>query len=597
MSDPIQIIQKAAAAALQDIYGQTVEPQGLTLQETKKEFEGDFTLVTFPLARLKVGSPPQIAEALGQALTERLEAVEHYNVIKGFLNLTLSDRFWLQWLAEAQQAEDYFRSQLGRNQTVVVEYCSPNTNKPLHLGHLRNIVLGYAITQILEATGHHVVPTCLFNDRGTNISKSMYAYLRSDTQNTPDTAGMKGDKLVGDYYVAYAQRHKQEVEQLMEEKSLDPKNAEQQATTTQAINEMTLKWEVGDPETVALWKRMNSWVYAAFNDTFERLGVHFDRFYYESEVYQRGKETVAEGLEKGVFFRDEDGAVKVDLSEDGLDQKVLLRANGTSLYITQDLAIAADKFNEFGMDKSIYVVGNEQDYHFKVLFKILEKLDKPYAQGLFHLSYGMVDLPTGKMKSREGTTVEADDLMDEMIQKAAEETEKLGKTEGLSPADRANLHRQIGLGGLKFFLAKVDPKKRMLFDPKESIDMHGQTGTFVQYSYTRTASLSRKSGEVTAFSAQISPEEALTADERALILRIFRYREVLTEAAQGYNPSLLANYAYDLARDFNRFYGGEKIIQREKPQTSAFRLALAQMAGRAMQESLQLLGIEVPEQM
>jgi len=567
------------------------------VQETKKEFEGDFTLVTFPLARLKVGSPPQIGEAIGAKLQAEVEAIESYNVIKGFLNLKLSDAFWLQWLEDTSRDPAYFRSQQGQDQTVVVEYCSPNTNKPLHLGHLRNIILGYAVTEILQANGFTVIPTCLFNDRGTNISKSMYAYLQGGRQDDPETVGVKGDKLVGDYYVSYAQMHHDEVSRLMDEQGLDKKTAEKQASTVQAINEMTIKWEQGDPEVVNLWKRMNSWVYAAYEDTFQRLGVHFDRFYYESEVYQRGKESVQEGLEKGVFYRDEDGAVKVDLTPEGLDEKVLLRGNGTSLYITQDLAIAADKFNEFGMDKSIYVVGNEQDYHFKVLFKILEKLEKPYANGLFHLSYGMVDLPSGKMKSREGTTVEADDLMDDMIERAAAETEKLGKTEGLSEEELYDLHRKIGLGALKFFLAKVDPKKRMLFDPQESIDIHGQTATFIQYSYTRTAALRRKGEEVKAFSAQATPEDPLTVDERTLLLRIFRYREVLREAADSCNPSLLANYAYDLAREFNRFYSGDKILQSEKPRTSAYRYALAQLAGQAMSASLNLLGIEMPERM
>ena len=597
MTDPLQLIQAAAVAAIQDLYGQQVAPDSLTIQETKKEFEGDFTLVTFPLARLKVGSPPQIGEALGKAMVARIPELTGYNVIKGFLNLRFSDQFWLHWLATARTQADYFRSQQGEGQTVVVEYCSPNTNKPLHLGHLRNIILGYAVVEILRANGYTVIPTCLFNDRGTNISKSMYAYLQSDTRDTPESAGIKGDKLVGDYYVAYAQMHHEAVSKLTDEQGLDKKAAEQQAPTTQAINDLTIRWEDGDQEVVELWKRMNSWVYAAYDDTFHRLGVHFDRFYYESEVYQRGKGAVQEGLEMGVFYRDADGAVKVDLTPDGLDEKVLLRANGTSLYITQDLAIAADKFQEFGMDKSIYVVGNEQDYHFKVLFTILKKLGKPYAEGLFHLSYGMVDLPSGKMKSREGTTVEADDLMDEMIERAAAGTEELGKTDDMSPPELQELHRVIGLGGLKFFLAKVDPKKRMLFDPQESIDLHGQTATFIQYAYTRTAALQRKGQEIPAFSAEISPEDALTTDERALILRIFRYKDVLREAAASYNPSLLANYAYELARDFNRFYNGDKILQQEKPHTSAFRFALSQLAGEAMQQSLRLLGIEVPSRM
>jgi arginyl-tRNA synthetase len=597
MTDPVQLIQAAAVAAIHTLYGHTIAPEQMTVQETKKEFEGDFTLVTFPLARLKVGSPAEIGEALGQALQERIEAIDRYNVIKGFLNLRFHDAFWLRWLAETQQQATPFLHDRGQGQSVVVEYCSPNTNKPLHLGHLRNIILGYSVTEILRANGYQAIPTCLFNDRGTNISKSMYAYSQSGQQDSPEQAGIKGDKLVGDYYVAYSQLHHDAVSRLIDEQGLDRKTAEKQAETTQAINALTIRWEQGDPEVVSLWKRMNSWVYAAFTDTFQRLGVAFDRFYYESEVYQRGKESVQEGLDQGVFFQDEDGAVKVDLTGEGLDEKVLLRANGTSLYITQDLAIAADKFREFEMGKSIYVVGNEQDYHFKVLFAILDKLQKPYANGLFHLSYGMVDLPSGKMKSREGTTVEADDLMDEMIQRAAEETEKLGKTEGLSEAELTDLHRKIGLGALKFFLAKVDPKKRMLFDPQESIDIHGQTATFIQYSYTRTAALRRKGDEVQAYSAEISPEDPLTIDERALILRIFKYKEVLREAAATYNPSLLANYAYDLAREFNRFYSGEKILQSEKPQTSAFRYTLSQLAGQAMQESLRLLGIEMPERM
>lgn len=597
MLDPVVEIQKAAAAVIQDTFDQSVAPDSLTIQETKKEFEGDFTLVTFPLTRLRIGSPPQIAEKLGEELQSRLDMVESFNVIKGFLNLKLSDAFWLKWLSTVAQNDGFLQSQQGVGQKVVVEYCSPNTNKPLHLGHLRNIILGYSITQVLKANGYEVSPTCLFNDRGTNISKSMYAYLQSPNQNSPESAGVKGDKLVGDYYVSFANMHKEEVARLMEEKGLDKKAAEKEAATTQAINDLTIKWENGDPATVDLWKRMNSWVYAAYDDTFSRLGVKFDRFYYESEVYQRGKEVVQEGLDKGLFYQAEDGAIKVDLTEDGLDEKVLLRANGTSLYITQDLAIAKDKYDEFSMDKSIYVVGNEQDYHFKVLFTVLKKLEKPYAEGLFHLSYGMVDLPSGKMKSREGTTVEADDLMDEMIQKAAEETENLGKTEGLNADELSTLHRTIGLGALKFFLAKVDPKKRMLFDPKESIDIHGQTGTFVQYSYTRTASLLRKREEVAELTAETRLEDSLAPAERSLLLRIFRYREVLEEAAITYNPSLLANYAYEAARDFNKFYAGEKILQQDKPGTSAFRLTLSQMAGKVMKESLRLLGIEMPERM
>jgi len=597
MRNPVLDLQHAAAQAIKQLFDKEVVATDLTLQETKKEFEGDFTLVTFPLSRLRIGAPPQIAEAIGNQLVQDLAYVESYNVIKGFLNLKLTDAYWVGFLEEASTSSTFFQSEIGKGQSVVVEYCSPNTNKPLHLGHLRNIILGYSVNQILTAAGYETHPTCLFNDRGTNISKSMYAYLQAGKMDDPETAGVKGDKLVGDYYVSYAQLHKAEITRLMEEEGLDKEEAEKQAATTQAINEMTIKWEQGDEETVNLWKRMNSWVYAAYEDTFRELGVSFDRYFYESQVYQRGKETVEEGLASGVFFKDEDGAVKIDLTDEKLDTKVMLRANGTSLYVTQDLAIAADKYSDYKMDKSIYVVGNEQEYHFQVLFKVLEKLGKPYAKGLFHLSYGMVDLPSGKMKSREGTTVEADDLMAEMYQKVREESESLGKIDDLSEQERTELHRTLGLGALKYFLAKVDPKKRMLFDPKESIDLHGHTGPFIQYAYTRTASLQRRATDVAAFSGDNSLEQSLTADERILLRRLYKFQDTLTEAAENYNPALVANYVFELAKEFNRFYGGDKILQGEKPHTSSFRFTLSQFVGKAIKESLSLLGIEVPSRM
>ncbi|MCL4158863.1 UNVERIFIED_CONTAM: hypothetical protein GTU68_031392, partial [Idotea baltica] len=382
----------------------------MALQVTKKEFEGDFTLIVFPLSKFRLGAPHVVGEVLGQQLVERVEFISAFNVIKGFLNLSFSDSFWLNFLGTTLKDKHFFTNDQGKGKTVVVEFCSPNTNKPLHLGHLRNIILGYSLTQILQANGYTAIPTCLFNDRGTNISKSMYTWLDSGKEETPEMAGVKGDKLVGDYY-----------------KGVPKHEAEKQAPSMKAVHEMTVKWEEGDPEIRTLWKKMNSWVYDAYEDTFQRLGVKFDRYYYESEVYQRGRETVEEGLEKGIFSVTDDGAVEVDLTDAGLDKKTLLRSNGTTLYVTQDLAIAKDKFDEFQMEKSIYVVGNEQDYHFKALFAILDKLEKPYAKGLYHLSYGMVDLPSGKMKSREGTTVEADDLMDEMIQKAEQATLEQGK--------------------------------------------------------------------------------------------------------------------------------------------------------------------------
>ncbi|GAB4402588.1 MAG: arginine--tRNA ligase [Bacteroidia bacterium] len=590
-------IQAAAAAAIQDLYQVQIPAGDLVLQETKREFEGDFTLVVFPLTRYKLGNPQQIGEALGAALLARVDAIESFNVIKGFLNLKIADSWWLHFLAHARQMPDFFRLGDGAGQTVVVEYCSPNTNKPLHLGHLRNIVLGHALCQLLDACGYRVIPTCLFNDRGTNISKSMYAWQVAGKGDTPASAGTKGDKLVGDYYVAFARMLAREVGALQEQ-GLSKAEAEKQAPSMQAVHEMTLRWEAGDPDIRQLWAEMNGWVYAAFEQTFGRLGVHFDRYFYESEVYLRGKETVAEGLEKGVFFRDESGSVLVDLTAEGLDTKVLLRSNGTSLYITQDLAIAADKYEAYRMDKSIYVVGNEQDYHFNVLFKVLEKLEKPYARGLYHLSYGMVDLPSGKMKSREGTTVEADDLMDEMVATAAAETLKLGKTEGMQPEALQRLYEVLGIGALKFFLVKVDPKKRMLFDPAESIDMHGHTGPFIQSSYTRTASIIRKAGEAApVFDASLPLDEPLLESERNLLRMIFRYREVLREAASSYNPSLIANYCYELAREYNRFYHEAPVLRADSPQTSAFRFALSAFVGQTLREGMRLLGIDMPERM
>ena len=600
MTALIPELQAAAVAAIADLYGQTVPADEIVIQETKKEFEGDFTLVVFPLMRYKLGGgPAQVGEALGQALQARLPQVAGYNVIKGFLNISLTTDFWQGFLAQVQADPGHYRLALGAGQTVVVEYCSPNTNKPLHLGHLRNIVLGYALSRILEASGYRVYQTCLFNDRGTNISKSMHAWLQAGKQETPEMAGVKGDKLVGDYYVAFSKQFAAEVGGLIEQ-GMAKAEAEKVAPSMAAVHEMTVQWEAGDPAVRDLWSRMNRWVYAAFEDTFARLGVHFDHFYYESEVYQRGKETVAEGLEKGVFFREADGSVVVDLTDDGLDKKVLLRSNGTSLYITQDLAIAADKYEAYQMDRSIYVVGNEQDYHFKVLFKVLEKLGKSYAGGLYHLSYGMVDLPSGKMKSREGTTVEADDLMNEMIAQAEQETQKLGKTEGMSEDELQTLYATLGIGALKFYLVKVDPRKRMLFNPHESIDLHGQTAPFIQSSYTRTVSITRKAAEAgldLAYDPAGPLEEPVLEVERSLLRMIFRYPQVLQEAAQGYNPALIANYAYDLAKEYNRFYHEAPVLRAAQPGTSAFRFALSTQVGHTLREALSLLGIAMPERM
>lgn len=590
-------IQIAAAKAVMDAWNVEVLPEDLPVQETRKDFEGDFTLVVFPLTKHRIGSPQQIGETLGKALQEGVEEIESFNVVKGFLNLLLSEAYWRQFLNKNATEPGYYRQSVGKGKTVVVEYCSPNTNKPLHLGHLRNITLGYSLTQILAANGYKVIPTCLFNDRGTNISKSMHAWLVAGKEETPQQAGVKGDKLVGDYYVSFAKMLAAETAPLIEQ-GMSKKDAEKQSPSMQAVHNMTVKWEEGDQQIRDLWARMNGWVYEAFKDTFKRLGVHFDRFYYESEVYKRGKETVQEGLDKGIFYTNEDGSVEVDLTDEGMDKKTLLRSNGTTLYITQDLAIAEDKQREFNMDKSIYVVGNEQDYHFKVLFTILQKLGKPYGEGLFHLSYGMVDLPSGKMKSREGTTVEADDLMDEMVQKAAEESQKNpDKIQGMGAEELADLYEKLGVGALKYFLAKVDPKKRMLFDPNESIDLKGNTGPFIQYSYTRTQAVKRKAEDIPAFDPANAPEEPMLDSERTVLKLLYKYPEVLREAGEGYNPALIANYAYDLAREYNRFYHEGKILRSDFPHTSAFRFVLSGWVGDTLKEAMGLLGIQVPDRM
>ncbi len=591
-------IQKTAAAAIKDEYGVDIDPSILNIQETRKEFEGDFTLIVFPLAKYRLGAPPKIGEKLGILLQERLDYIADFNVIKGFLNLSLSAGYWQSFLARYQHEDGFFRNDIGVGQKVVVEYCSPNTNKPLHLGHLRNIILGYSMAEILKANGFHTNSVCLFNDRGTAICKSIYAWQKLGKNETPESSGRKGDVLVGDYYVAFSSILQEEIKELMKA-GLDKEEAEKTAPSNKAINEMLIKWEAGEAEIRKLWAKMNAWVYAAHNHTFERLGVSFDKFYYESEVYQLGKAAVEKGVETGAFYQKEDSSIWVDLTEGGLDHKLLLRSNGTSVYMTQDIAAAEIRYEDFQMDRSVYVVGNEQDYHFKVLFLTLQKLAKPYAEGLFHLSYGMVDLPTGKMKSREGTRVDADDLMDQMEETVKIATDELGKTEGMNQVELEDLYRKISLGALKFFLVKVDPKKRMLFNPQESIDLHGHTGPFIQYAYTRTPALKRKSEQLDlpTFNANLSLDTAMTKDERALLKRIFLFPSVLEEAAKSYNPALIANYAYELAKEYNRFYGGDKILHSELPHTSAFRFALSNFAGKTMKEAMRLLGIEMPEQM
>lgn len=591
----IPVLKHATAQALQAVYGLSLSANEVTVQPTRKEFEGDFTIVLFPFTRHKIGSPEEIGTKLGDYLVANEPMFSSYNLIKGFLNLTLADTFWRSFTAGSLSDTGFFLTEQGKGQKVVVEYCSPNTNKPLHLGHLRNIVLGDSLSRVLAANGFDVHPTCLFNDRGSNISKSMYGWKMYGNGETPENSGRKGDKIIGDAYVAFSKLVKQQIEELVNQ-GLTKEEAEKQAPANQAIHDMTVRWEQNDPEVRALWQQLNTWVYDAFEDTFRKLGIAFEKYYYESEVYLRGKETVAEGLNKGVFYQTEDGSIVCDLTDAGLDKKQMLRSNGTSLYITQDLAVAEEKFNQFGMDRSIYVVGNEQDYHFKVLFEVLKRLEVPYANGLFHLSYGMVNLPTGKMKSREGTTVEADDLLEELLTEVRKQSEELGKTEGMSDAEKAALHLTLALGALKFFLVKVDPKKAMVFNPAESIDLQGHTGPFIQYTYARINSLQNLGKEIPAFTPA-ETEEPIHEFERVLLQMLARYPEVLADAGREYNPALIANYAYDLAKEFNRFYQQVPILKGAAPATSAWRLALTRLTGTAIREAMGLLGIQVPERM
>jgi arginyl-tRNA synthetase len=598
MFDLNQELAQAAAQTIQDHYQVEIDPSVLNIQETKKNFEGDFTLVVFPLSRYKLGAPPQVAETLGKLLCERLDYIEQYNVVKGFLNLSLTEGFWRRFLDESAEDKAFFQLQAGDGQSVVVEYCSPNTNKPLHLGHLRNIVLGYSLTEILKANGYTVHPVCLYNDRGTAICKSMYAWQLSGKDESPESTGKKGDLLVGDYYVAFAQLLKKQVAELTEQ-GMTEEEAKKAAPANQAINEMLIQWENEDPEVRALWRKMNKWVYDAHMDTFKRLGVSFEKFYYESDLYLRGKDIVNEGLEKGIFYKNEDGSVWVDLEDVKLDKKLLLRANGTSIYITQDLATAEIKFNDFEVQKSVYVVGNEQDHHFKVLFEILRRLERPYAEGLYHLSYAFVELPHGRMKSREGTVVETDDLIDEVRTTVEEVTKASEKVQGLAGEELDALFDNLALGAIKFFLVKVDPRKSMVFDPEESVQLQGHTGPYIQYAHARTQNLGERARglELPDFSASADFEEPLQAAERQLLRKLYRYREVLAEAGRNYNPAAIANYAYELAQDFSSFYDQCRVVQADKPQTSSQRLRIALFTGAVIKEALRLLGITAPDRM
>ena len=588
-----QILLENTQKAIAEHYGQHIE--NIEIQLTRKEFEGDYTLVLFPLLKLIKAKPEQIGEVLGSYLTEHVAEVTAYNVVKGFLNLSIADSYFLSFFGEIAAQDRYGTTPVtAESPAMIVEYSSPNTNKPLHLGHIRNNLLGFAMAKILEATGKRVYKTQIINDRGIHICKSMVAWQRFGKGETPESTGMKGDKLVGKYYVLFDKAYKEEIAQLIAE-GKSKEVAEREAPIFLEAQQMLRLWEQGDADTLALWKQMNQWVYDGFEVTYRNLGVSFDRNYYESETYLLGKDIVQHGLEQGVFYRKEDGSVWIDLTADGLDEKLVLRSDGTSVYITQDFGTAIKRIEEDfpKVEGMIYTVGNEQDYHFKVLFLILQKLGFAWAKNLYHLSYGMVELPNGKMKSREGTVVDADDLMEEMVQVAEELSQELGKLDGYTQQQKQQLYRVIGLGALKYYILKVDPKKKIAFNPQESIDFQGNTGPFIQYTYARIQSILRKAGELPA----LPTTGELHAKERELIKQLSLFASVVQQAADTYSPALIANYVYELVKEFNSFYQNVSILGEEDPIKRALRIHLSRKVGEVIATGFDLLGIEVPERM
>jgi arginyl-tRNA synthetase len=588
----MDFIIEAAVKAVKHLYQTDIPVESIALQETRREFEGQVTIVMFPFTKFSRKSPEQTGQEIGEYLQSMLPQIAGFNIIKGFLNISLADAYWIDQLYNNILPEDFAITK-PNGKKVMVEYSSPNTNKPLHLGHVRNNLLGYSVAKILTAAGYEVVKANLVNDRGIHICKSMLAWQLFGNEETPVSTGMKGDHLVGKYYVIFDKEYKKEIEFLKSEGQTE-EEAKKNAPLIKTAQEMLQQWEAGDEEVIELWRTMNTWVYDGFGKTYNRLGVDFDQFYYESNTYLLGKDIVEEGLEKGVFFEKPDDSVWIDLTADGLDEKLVRRSDGTSVYMTQDLGTAQLKYDDFHMDESIYVVGNEQDYHFKVLFLILKKLGKTWANGLFHLSYGMVDLPSGKMKSREGTVVDADDLIDEMENTAKVQTEALGKVNDSTEEEKLALYHTIGMGALKYFLLKVDPKKRLLFDPNESVDFQGHTGPFIQYTHARIKSVLSRAGveyEGKTNIAEISPEE------RDLVLALTQYPAIITEAAKGFSPAVIANYIYELAKIYNKFYHERSILQAEDETLKIFRLQLSAASAKVISHGMNLLGIEVPERM
>ena len=591
------ILKQHILQAVQELYNVSLE--NVELQQTKKEFVGDVTLVVFSLLRHIKGNPMQIGEQIGTYLKEKVgNLVTDFNVIKGFLNLVIADTYYLNFLTEIKDNPQFGLTTPNSKEAILVEYSSPNTNKPLHLGHIRNNLLGYSVAEILKAAGHKVYKTQIIHDRGIHNCKSRVAWQRFGNGETPENTGLKGDKLVGNYYVAFDKAYKEEIQELIAQ-GKSKEEAEKQAPIFLSAQQMLRQWEAGDPEVMKLWKQMNGWVYDGFAVTYKNLGVDFNSYYYESNTYLLGKDIVEQGLQKGVFFKKEDGSVWCDLTADGLDEKLVLRADGTSVYITQDMGTAIQRVKDYPDVKGmVYTVGNEQDYHFKVLFLILKKLGYNWASHLYHLSYGMVDLPSGKMKSREGTVVDADDLIAEMEQTAKVISQELGKLDGYTEAQKEDLYHTIGLGALKYYILKVDPKKRILFDPKESIDFQGNTGPFIQYTYARIQSILRKYAE-TNNSKEITviQPDALQEKEKNLLKSITLFPSIVQDAADNYSPAVVANYVYDLVKDFNSFYQNVSILGEEDTNKRHFRVALSKKIGEIIAESFKMLGIQVPERM
>ncbi|WP_299125403.1 arginine--tRNA ligase [uncultured Winogradskyella sp.] len=593
LQETLELHVKAAIKALFQSELESVE-----FQATRKEFAGDITVVVFPMLRVVKGNPAVIGEQVGQYLQDNVDLVKGFNVVKGFLNIEIDDSYYINFFKSINGNQNYGFAEPKDDKAIMVEYSSPNTNKPLHLGHVRNVLLGYSVAEILKASGKKVYKTQIINDRGIHICKSMLAWERFGNGETPISTGLKGDKLVGNYYVKFDQAYKAEISELVTQGKSE-EEAKKSAPILLAAQEMLIKWEAGDEDVVALWEKMNAWVYEGFEETYKNIGVDFDKYYYESQTYLLGKEFIAEGLKTGVFFKKDDGSVWCDLTEDGLDEKIVLRSDGTAVYMTQDIGTAIQRIKDYpDVGGMVYTVGNEQDYHFKVLFLILKKLGFDWAKHLFHLSYGMVDLPSGKMKSREGTVVDADDLIREMADTAEEISNELGKLEDYSEDEKKTLYKTIGLGALKYYILKVDPKKRILFDPKESIDFQGNTGPFIQYTYARIQSILRKAdSKLDKASNSLNNQIVLHEKEKQLIKQLELFPEVIQNAAEQHSPALIANYTYDLVKDFNSFYQNVSILGADTDVERDFRVALSKSVSQIIKNAFGVLGIDVPERM